>query len=247
VTDLLRDRFQALVRTHDDSSWQEVRRRAARRSLRPLVFVATAVVAVLATAPALGLHRHVLDFFESEPAPSDVRTHIAEMDVGAPKGMAPGVMAGETRRIRLPDGSRISVAPTKAGGFCTEHGCIRSPKELAAIVERMGDRPGDHDAYRIPVGFVAPVVGVEFIEGNVLDSRGEEIILEYQDGRREEIPFVWVTEPINAGFWRKRLAPANQRAGRRPKIVFLLDGEGRELARDRIDDIGSPLPQVGDS
>jgi hypothetical protein len=84
---------------------------------------------------------------------------------------------------------------------------------------------------------------VEFIEGNVLDSRGETVLLEYEDGRREEISFVWVSEPIGAGFWRKRIGSADQVDGRRPKIVFLLDGDGRELARDRIDDLGSPLPR----
>lgn len=161
--------------------------------------------------------------------------------------MESGVIGGETRRIRLPDGSTVSVAPTKAGGFCTDHGCIRSPKELAAIVERMGDRPGDRDVYRIPVGFSAPVAGVEFLEGNVLDSRGEAIVVEYQDGKREEIPFVWVTDPINAGFWRKRISPEHQTAGRRPKIVFLLDGEGNELARDHVGNIGSPLPSLDGS
>jgi hypothetical protein len=240
VTDQLKDRFKSLAEPRDDSSWQDVRRRARRRPFRPAVLlVAAALLAVLVTAPALGLHRHVVSFLESEPAPPEIRTRFEEIDIGAPKGMESGVIAGETRRVRLPDGSAISVAPTKAGGFCTDSGCIRSPKELAAIVERMGDRPGDRDAYRIPVGFAAPVAGLEYLEGNVLDERGEAIVLEYEDGRREEIPFVWVTDPINAGFWRKRIRREDQLAGRRPSIVFLLDGKGNELARDRVDDLGA--------
>jgi hypothetical protein len=119
MTELLDRRFQAMANLHDDSDWAEVRRSATRRRLRPLAFVTAAFLAVLAAAPALGLHRQVLDFFDSDPASSDVRAHMAGMDVGAPKGMAPGVMAAETRRIRLPDGSVIAVAPTMAVGFCT--------------------------------------------------------------------------------------------------------------------------------
>ena len=248
MTDPLRDRFQALDEARDDSSWQDVRRRARGRSLRPVVLVvAAALLAVLVATPALGLHRHVVSFLESDPASPEIRTRFEEIDIGAPNGMESGVIGGETRLVKLPGGPTISVAPTKAGGFCTDRGCIRSPTELAAIAERIGDRPGDRDAYRIPVGFSSPVAGVEFLEGHVLDRRGEAIVVEYQSGKREEIPFVWVTDPINAGFWRKRIRPEDQLAGRRPKIVFLLDGEGNELARDQVDDIGSPLPSLDGS
>src|SRR5215216_6623772 len=66
----------------------------------------------------------------------------------------------------------------------------------------------------------------------------EAIVVEYDDGRREPIPFVWVSEPINAGFWRKKIRLRDQAAGRRPALVALLDGEGKELARDRISDLG---------
>jgi hypothetical protein len=242
MTDPLRERFQMLAETCDDSDWQEVRGKAKPRVARPLTLLAVVLLGVIVAAPALGLHRRVVDFFEAEPAPPDARRQFAEMDVGAPRGMAPGVVAGKARRIRLPDGSVLSVAPTKAGGFCSDHGCIRSPRELAAIAERIGDRPGDRDAYRIPVGISAPVAGVGFLEGNVLDSRGETIVVEYGDGTREDVPFVWVGPPINAGFWRMSIRRENQVAGRRPRVVRLLDGDRDELARDRIDDLGPLLP-----
>jgi hypothetical protein len=241
VTDQLKDRFRSLAEPRDDSSWQDVRRRARGRSLRrPVVLVAAgALLAVLATAPALGLHRHVVDFLETEPAPSEIRMRFEELDIGAPKGMESGVLANETRRLRLPSGETISVAPTRAGGFCTDGGCIRSPEELKQAVERMGERPGDRKAYLVPVGLRGGPNGIEMLEGNVLDVDGRSLVVEFVDGTKDEVPFVWVSEPINAGFWRYRIP-----AGTQPTAVVLRDGKGDELARDQIRDLGSSLRRL---
>lgn len=107
--DPLRERFTALADLHDDSDWLDVRRRARRAARRRSLVAAAAAAAVvlLLAAPALGLHRVVVDFFGSEPAPERVQLDFARQELGAPKGMAPGAIPNETRKV---------VVPTAGGG-----------------------------------------------------------------------------------------------------------------------------------
>jgi hypothetical protein len=65
---LLAQRF-ALLASSDDGDWLEVRRRARRSQRRRAALLATAVVAAIAVAaPALGVHRAILDWLQAEPA-----------------------------------------------------------------------------------------------------------------------------------------------------------------------------------
>jgi hypothetical protein len=123
VTDALEPRFKALSSRHDDSDWSAVRRRAGRARLARMALPLAPVAAVVAVAvPASGLHEPIIDFVTGEPAPERVRRDFALFDSGAPPGMAPGAIPGETRRImsvRLSNGQHtLWVAPTEAGGYC---------------------------------------------------------------------------------------------------------------------------------
>ena len=94
---LLAERLSLLVDAPGTPDWLDVRRRARRRPGRRAVLIAAAALALLIAAPALGLHHTIVDFFAAEPAPERVQLTFARLDLGAPKGMATGVIAGQTR------------------------------------------------------------------------------------------------------------------------------------------------------
>ena len=114
--DPLRDRFAALADLRDDSDWLDVRRRARSATRRrALVGAAVAAAVLLLAAPALGLHRVVVSFFEGEPAPQRVQVDFARQELGAPTGMAPGAIPdGYTLRSRARFGADRLLEYVKA-------------------------------------------------------------------------------------------------------------------------------------
>jgi hypothetical protein len=189
MTDVVARRFEAAANPHDDSNWDEVRRRARRGPTRRVVLLAAAVAAVAVAAPASGLHEPILDFFAGEPAPERVRRDFETFDSGAPRGMAPGVIPGQSRRIltaRLSDGAHtLWVAPTEAGGFCTYW------SGMTAGCDRLGTVPlsltygGD------------PYV----ITGHADAAYVHSVEARYAGGRAEPVDVTWVGPPIDAGFF----------------------------------------------
>jgi len=92
---LLAERLALLVDAPSAPDWGDVTRRVRRaRRRRTLTTTLVVVAAAVVAAPvALGLHRLVVDFLSAEPAPERVQLTFARLDLGAPKGMAPGVIA----------------------------------------------------------------------------------------------------------------------------------------------------------
>ena len=74
-----------------------------RRNRRPafvLVLLAVLAAVVIATPALGGARQRIVQLFASaNPAPTRVVEDFAELDVGAPSGMAPGVIAGEAREV----------------------------------------------------------------------------------------------------------------------------------------------------
>ena len=223
MTSPLADRLAALAPQDDDSDWLDVRRRARRRGRTPVVIAAAAAVAALAVAPAFGLHRVVLDFFSGDPAPAAVRLNFERMEIGAPRGMAPGVIPGQTRRVPVVgDGElhRLWVAPTEAGGFCF-------------LWERqVGSCHAEREGGPVSVGWRGNQ-WMERVYGEVISNRGERIELRYADGEVAEAPITWVSAPIDAGFFYVEVPEAHQQPETRLVEVVLLDGDevvGRQRA-----------------
>lgn len=229
MAELLRQRFEALMNPVDDSDWLEVRRRAGETKRRRPVWIALAAaiaaVTVLLTTPALGLRGRIVQLFqESEPAPRSVVVDFASIDVGAPPGMAPGVLSEEARRVadfKLSTGRTITlwVAPTRAGGFCmvwqeSTGGCLpaRGPRISPSIID-------------------APPVR---IEGSVRAEPGAALQLEFQDGEVLGLPLVWVSPPIDAGFFLYEVPPHRREDGRLPLALVLREADGGAVARRRL-------------
>jgi hypothetical protein len=70
------------------------------------------------------LGSRIIDIFTGESAPAEIETLFAQADIGAPPGMAPGVVADEVHKlmsVQTPSGKSATlwVASTESGGWCT--------------------------------------------------------------------------------------------------------------------------------
>jgi hypothetical protein len=224
-------------------SWDDARHRAGKRRPRRLVLAATAaasvaLLAVLAATPALGLRGRLVHLFaDSEPAPAGVVRDFAGLDIAAPAGMAPGVIASEAREVMtVPlstgESAVLWVAPTRSGGFCLG---------LSTSGRGSGGGGGGCDRDRVlrfspglsipgpvlPDGTITPPV---VIDGHTLDSRATKVGIRYQDGAVAETPVTWVSAPIDAGFFIYEIPKSHWDAGHRPSALILEDADGHELA-----------------
>ena len=232
AVDELGDRFAGLRHPPDDPDWLEVRRLARPgRRLRPrfALAVAAAAAAVVAAAPAFGLGDKLVRIFESgEPAPAPIQRSFAGLDAGAPPGLATGVAASQTRKVVLPGNVALWIAPTTRGGFCL-------------FVEGGG---GQCDAARTLKFWPTFSIGGDFsqqgviengpvlIDGSTTLDDATTVEVQFEDGSSVTIPVVWVSAPIDAGFFGYEVPAAHLRVGARPTLLILRDANGNELRRD---------------
>jgi hypothetical protein len=232
AVDELGERFADLRHPPDDPDWLEVGRLARRgRRLRPrlALAIAAAVAAVVAAAPAFGLGGKLVRIFESgEPAPVQIERSFASLDAGAPPGLGTGVVASQTRKIVLPGNVALWIAPTTRGGFCL-------------FVEGGG---GQCDATRALKFWPAFSIGGDFSHQGVIESGpvlidgsttlddAASVEVQFEDRSSVTIPVVWVTAPIDAGFFGYEVPTAHLRVGARPMLLILRDANGNELRRD---------------
>jgi hypothetical protein len=225
VTDVLAT-AELLGKGPDDGDWSEVCRRArrGRRRRQASVEFALAGAVVLGIASAYAFGHPIVDFGSAPKGPQKVVNDFGSLEVGAPAGMAPGVLPEEARRITAVriDGKEhvLWVAPTKQGGFC---------EAWSQFIG--GCRANRHDPFakRIEVSGNQNVVA-----GSFFQESGSRLELEYADGATDEVPFVWVTAPIEAGFYLFRVPDPHRVDGHRPKSIQLLDDGGKLIAAEPI-------------
>jgi hypothetical protein len=232
AVDELGERFANLRHPSDDPDWLEARRLARRgRRLRPRVALAVgaATAAVVAAAPAFGLGGKLVRIFASgEPAPAPIERSFAALDAGAPPGLATGVVASQTRKIVLPGSVALWIAPTSRGGFCL-------------FVERGGGQCDTARALKFwptfSIGGDLSHQGVikngpVLIDGSTTLNDAASVEVQFEDGSSVTIPVVWVSAPIDAGFFGYDVPAAHLRVGARPTLLILRDANGNELRRD---------------
>jgi hypothetical protein len=205
-----------------------------RRSL--LVAAAVVALAIGAATPAFGLHRVVISWFEAERAPERVQLTFAQLEVGAPPGMASGVLPGESRKVtevKLAGHTHVLwVAPTRAGGFCELWtnlfgGCVRERTPPTSM--ELGP---DLNTFDLGVTYQAGADGVvTLVGGHLLNPETERLVVQYADGDDVEIPVVWVTPPVDAGFYLIRVPKEHRQPGNRATALVALDGSDVVLAR----------------
>jgi hypothetical protein len=216
-SDPIAERFAPLRNPVDDSDWDAVVQNG-RRVPRPAILAAAAMMlAVLVAAPAFGLHEPVLPFLGREQAPKPIVRDFATLDEGAPPGMAPGVIAGETRRVttvRLSDGGHtLFVAPTRDGGFCLLW------TKMWGGCDRYGTVP------------LSPSFGGEpyVVSGHVDAEWIHGLEIRFTDGSRVEPKVTWVSDPIGAGFFLYEVP-----AGRTPEALVAVDEDGDIVVEELV-------------
>jgi hypothetical protein len=216
--------------------WDDVLQRAGivKRSAPPRKVVVAAAVGVLLVVlfatPAFGV---LLDLigrtdvpFAGKAAPTRVQRSFFDMTVGAPRGMGPQAIAAQTRRVGVLGGRALYVAPTRGGGFCWEFerasgGCdTERRRPLSTTWALMEHRGG-------------PLL-VQKVAGELLAARAQTLEVEYADGATTQIPFIWVTKPIDAGFFLYAIPAAHRRGAARAVAVEARDANGKVIARDRM-------------
>jgi hypothetical protein len=192
------------------------------------LLAAGVLVAVLVVAPAFGLIRGVLPFFGASKAPASVQVEFASMNTGAPAGMSPQAIADNTREIgQFSFAGRMHtlwVAPTKQGGFCFEWiggwgGCTApTPDPLtwngdlvlpAGVTAPIMPTPSQlsHVAASAMAADVAAMLKARsltvptWIGGYVNASDAQDVVIKFSDGTIVHPQIVWVSKPIDAGFF----------------------------------------------
>jgi hypothetical protein len=219
----LAQRFAAVANQLDDSDWLAVRRRARRVRRRWLALPLAAALAALLVSSAFALYREVVDFLAAEPAPERIVIDFGRMSARATIGFGPQVIPGEARIVlKAPLRGTVEplyVAPTQEGGFCWRWA-------------RTGSCGRIHPEQRpLGVTWIESAEGAAQLSGHLLDPAITRLVLEYEDGERVEIPSVWVSPPIDAGFYVFEVPREKLGAGRRAAVLFALDRDGDEIAR----------------
>jgi hypothetical protein len=229
VSDVFAKRVQALAAEFNDADWMDVRRRAQRVRRRWLVIPMAAAIAVVIAGSAFAVYREVVDFFSAAPAPERIqrdfdflREHTAEASAkfGGPRFTTEGP-AREAMRVQI-DGELRSywVVPTREGGFCTRlHfiGSCQTPEGREVKIGAGGLAAGDSG-------------GFDWIKGSVSDRAVQEVELLYQDGERVQLPFVWVSAPIDAGFFAYDVPEQHEQPGHLTGAVIGRDADGNVIA-----------------
>jgi len=219
---VLRD--ELLAPGPDDADWGDVVRRARRVRRRRLLATGLAVATIvsLGIGAAYGFGHPIVDFGSAPKGPRTVVNDFGSLEVGAPEGMAPGVLPDEARRITtvtIEDKKHVLwVAPTKRGGFCDQWSDFFG-----------GCRADRHERFAERIDVTYGGSGPDFLGGSFFQSATARLEVAYADGTRDDIPFVWVTAPIDAGFYLFRVPDAHRVDGHRPTEMRLYDAGGRLL------------------
>jgi hypothetical protein len=207
---------------------------------RLLVSLAVLLVGALLVAPAFGLHVPGLNFFDGEPAPQRIVEDFAALDKGAPGVLAPHALPASARlahRFTLLDGSTADlwIAPTVNGGYCTfiagyNEGCRQRSDQSVSFAT--GQRSASDFA----------------ISGDVPSESGtREVEVTLSNGDTESVPLVWISAPIDAGFYLYEIPAALAQSGVRVNEVRSLDSNGHTLSSQVIPPEQFPGQPLGKS
>ena len=263
MTDLLELALDDLVPSFADEvpDWADVIRRSQvrrdwRRHPRRTVALAVALVLVVVLAtPAFGVQGYVLQllgrknvsFGSSPPAPNVVKKEFLDMPIGAPQQWNTPLQAAKTRVVATfsiaGHPRKLFVAPTRSGGYCylfeeAFGGCrqTRADRRIGAQgqfgVTFNGPPPKQHLNESI----------VTRVGGDLTAPTAAKITARYADGTTTDIPFVWVSAPIAAGFFSFDIPTDHWNTQHRLLSLTLYGTRGKQLGRQTFPYITHPKP-----
>ena len=253
MTDALNRALDELVPPyeHEPRRWDDVLRRAStsrfgRRHVPVLAFAAAFTAVALGAGGAF--HREVVDFFRADPAPEPIRIEFARTGARQDLMIGPGHATHEAREVArfFVDGKirPFWVAPMESGGYCYRWHTFGS----------CGRMPHQSDAVKLGLGGLEGLHGLNWLVGHVSDPAIHRLELEYADGERVELPFIWVSSPIDAGFTAFQVPEERQRKGRHAVAVTGFDSDGDVVERRELPVKSDPrweaaadgLPRIAD-
>jgi hypothetical protein len=237
-------------------------RRRFRWSRRRLIAAAIAAVLIaLVATPAFGIGGLLLDligrtnvpFTQGKTAPYEIKRDFFDLSHFAPPGMAPQAIVAQTRKVgvfRIRGRTRVLyVAPTKKGGYCwmftDAFGGCRATRDTP---HPQATQPGAINPYLLGLTWQGSPFRVDpqgrpakgkpphttQVGGDILATNAHALQVEYEDGSKTPIPFIFVSKPIAAGFFLYAIPSGHDLPGTRVRAVSVLDVNGRVLARQPI-------------
>jgi hypothetical protein len=200
-----------------------------RPVLIAVLAAALVLTAILAATPAWALVREILPFWDQPTAPQSVQVQFYSLNLGAPPGMNPRAAAGETREVgRFTFGGAtrtLWVAPAKEGGFCSlwlpvgGGGCSTSGQPLSTGALLRGGVPA-------------------WVTGDAITPTVSDVVIRFSDGSTVHPRIVWVSAPINAGFFAYDVPASEQTSGVHVTAVDAYDRNGTLVRRQTFTDVG---------
>lgn len=198
---------------------------AGRRTILALVAAVGVICVTAAAIPAFGLTHTVINWFSAPAAPQPMQKLFASLDVGAPAGMAPGV-SGAARLVMSTQvaGNEVHfwVARTRRGGFCFElesYGGTCDRSRSLAVNPIIGERH---------------VPGTVVLYGDALSSETNHMVLRYADGESVSIPVVYVSKPIDAGFFIYEITASKNTPAIWPATLTAVRADGSPIGSKAI-------------
>lgn len=201
-----------------------MRPRHLRGSLPEALAAAGAFAAILAATPALAILRDAIPFWGAAKAPQSVRVQFSEMNTGAPAGMSPEAVAGQTRDVGEftfnGEAHTLWVAPAKNGGFCflwvggwggchtgaadplTWNGDLVLPPGVEApTIANMKPGAVVSGATAQAIVKAHDLAVPTWIAGYVSSRSASDVAITFSDGSTVHPRITWVSAPIRAGFF----------------------------------------------
>jgi hypothetical protein len=226
MSDLFANQVRELGDAFDDGDWTDVRRRARRVPTRALLIPVAAALAVVVVGSAFAIYRSTVDFFGGTPAPERIQRDFESLNArtsahfGSPK-LTMEWPAREVMRVPIDGEVRpYWVVPVREAGFCSRlhsySDCYIPVTSSTPLVGASGPAAGDGG-------------GLAWIKGVVTNGAVQRVELLYQDGERVQLRFVWVSAPIDAGFYAYDVPEEHEQPGHLTAAVVGLGADGQEV------------------
>jgi hypothetical protein len=232
--------------------WRDVLERAdldtpRRRVPRVLAAAAVLLVGILCAVPAIALRGHIFRLFRDAPrAPDRIERSFATFERGVPPRLRYGVRATEARKVletAVGEGATaiVWVAPRTRGGFCTltEIDLADGERdgaggECTPLLNELSVETSLHGRVSTTGEILS---GPVLIDGWIGLSKASSLEVEFEDGATAFLPLVWVSEPVDTGFFAYAVPPLHWQLGHLPTRLVARDADGDEIAHKPISGI----------